>query len=74
MFDLTCLKCEQFVSLGPVSGHQYRFTSINTMTAFLSVRFIEPWNNHSPDIVDFNSLKSFKGSIKKLIFPCVKHL
>jgi len=47
---------------------------LKTMKYFFSNWIIDPWNNLNLGVVDFNSLKHFKCTLKKIDFsPYLKY-
>ena len=53
-------------------GHSFkwrkRHCSVNSRSIFFTERIVNLWNALPPDIVNFNSLSSFKRSIKLVNF------
>jgi len=50
--------------------HVYRIiVSVNSRSNFFTERIVNLWNTLPPGIVNFNSLSSFKRSIKLVNFP-----
>jgi len=52
-------------------GHSYvkdTYCSVNSRFNFFTKRIVNLWNTLPPDIVNFNSLSSFKRSIKLVNF------
>ena len=70
--DVNCDDYFEFHCQSATRGHSYklrkRHCSVNSISNFFTERIVNLWNALPADIVNFNSLSSFKRSIKLVNF------
>ena len=74
IFNLIALRREEFLTLNTASvtrGHQFKLAKLHSRGVrrkFFTNRIINVWNYLPADVVDFNSLNSFRQSLYKVDF------